>query len=604
MNPMGTSVGGSGIGLAGLGTQSNDKKKACIDSMYFYGPLFKKLKMSVAGKVVDSSAGSLSLKNISDASIKFVVFWDSKVGSVSSSVSSFLNVKNMKNTVVEETSYAKSSKDNNMNEATPRKTHMQTYVLNNSPKKPLFEHISDNNTKLLLSAKSCVLKKWCFELVKSFSLDVKLSAVPKKTNSNKLISVKKIFYRIDNFGGASTFSKFSEIIKASFTLELNMNKAKKLAVCEKIIVNNNLKRVNSHSDWKIIVKKIPVNIPKLAVVTVFSKFGEIVLVKLQLVGLWQKALIEFRSAKVVIMGWSVLVGKNFVHVALAIGNRELWISKNIYHALLYTFLISTSAHDLSELVAFYGEKTCFIGHNPNSYVCNRCAIICFENKASKLVAIGLVLVFKSNSAGYKRWVVSTQNQVCLASIYKKKQASITCSISFGSITWVQVVGNSFSHMIPLVTSGFSVLYKENSSLTDPPPYVLAGLNNCLASLECSLKLLTDQVFGIIRKLSFVELVPLTILSHTSSVAASAAVKENLNSDMMLDGTLLLFAPLLPVVNDLVTGLGLSSLKILISKVSGLESKMVALEVLIRSVLDRLDGLCFSFSLPALLLSSS
>ncbi|KAG9290840.1 hypothetical protein G9A89_010989 [Geosiphon pyriformis] len=51
-------------------------------------------------------------------------------------------------------------------------------------------------------------------------------------------------------------------------------------------------------------------------------------------------------------------------------------------------------YNLFDLLESYGGKTCFIGYNPSSYVCNRCVIVCFANEASKLAVIGFVPVFK------------------------------------------------------------------------------------------------------------------------------------------------------------------------------------------------------------------
>ncbi|KAG9286847.1 hypothetical protein G9A89_012397 [Geosiphon pyriformis] len=194
----------------------------------------------------------------------------------------------MANLVTKKTNYVSSnnSKSNDMvDNTTSRKTWTRTYVLGQPPRKPSFNNISDINNVLKLqsskfqgsnqlpSTKSHVLEKRSFEPVKLFALDVELSAMPEKTNGDKLIAIKKIFYQIDGFGGASTFSKFPGIIKASFTFEFNMKKAKELTICEKIIVNNNLKKVNSHSNQEMIVKEIPMDLPKSAIKSVFSKFG-------------------------------------------------------------------------------------------------------------------------------------------------------------------------------------------------------------------------------------------------------------------------------------------------------------------------------------------
>ncbi|KAG9307739.1 hypothetical protein G9A89_023304 [Geosiphon pyriformis] len=528
IEPVDTFAGGSGSVSAGLKFHSgnkNNKKKVHVDSVYSYGLSFKKPKrLEASGTIVDSLAGPLFTEILQATNIRHNKSWNSKIKSKKNSVSGILDVKNLKNTVTEKMSYVDSNTskmDDMMNNATLKKMQTKTYVLEQLPKVFSFVNISDDTNELVLpvpkfvGSNQLLFTKLC--PVKSFILDVELSTVPEKT----------------------------------------IRKVKELTIHKNIVVNDDVRQINKYLNWKVIVKKIPVDFLRLAVVVVFSKFGEI-------------ALNEFRSVKIANL-----------------------ISKDMYCALLYTFLVGTSVHDLSKLVAFYGEKTC--------------AIICFENKTSKLAVIGSVLVFKSmslywagfslayctrckqfghiivnclvggNSVGRKRWVVSTQDWVCLAT---------------------QVAGRFSFHITPLVTSGFGVLSKEKFSSMDFFLLVLAELNDYLASLECFLKLLTDQISGIMKKLSFVELVPLATLSYVFSVAASAAVKEDLNSDMALDGALLPSISSLPVVDDLVTGLGLSSLKMLIFKVSGLESKMVGLEVLIKFVLDRLDGLCSSSGLPA------
>ncbi|KAG9284842.1 hypothetical protein G9A89_003765 [Geosiphon pyriformis] len=97
-------AGVSGSGLTGLKTQLSTKKK-CVDSIYFCDASYKKPKKPVANDIVDLSAGSLSLVDISGVNSKPVVFWGSKVGSIESSINSFFDLKNIKNMVAEKTSY-------------------------------------------------------------------------------------------------------------------------------------------------------------------------------------------------------------------------------------------------------------------------------------------------------------------------------------------------------------------------------------------------------------------------------------------------------------------------------------------------------------------
>ncbi|KAG9287708.1 hypothetical protein G9A89_004111 [Geosiphon pyriformis] len=445
----------------------------------------------------------------------------------------------MKNTVVKKTSYADSnaSKINDaIGNTTPRKTCIRTYVLGSKLKTSSFNNLSDDNNNILtlsvpkfsgakhlLNIELCVLDRCNFQPVKSFALNIELSAVPKKTNSNKLIAIKKFFYQIDGFGGASTPLKFPEIIKSSFTSEMSLKKAKELMVSKKILVNDNVKQVNKHLDWKIIVKEIPIDLLKLAMESVFSKFEKIVSIKIQLIGLWQKTLVEFELSKIadlVAAEWSVLIRKDSVHMTKAVDDKQTW-------TLLYTLLVGTTAHNLSGLLAFYGRKTCFVGCNLAMYVRDRCAVICFSNETSKLAAIGLLPVFKSVnlhwislflaccakckqsdhvsefclldrfSGIYRKWIVTSQDQIYLANIYKKKQTPIAHPVSFGGLSWIKIVGrSSFSSL-----SSQNVLANVGSSSGMKPFLpVVNKINNRFAALECSLISLVEQVSKLAKKL--------------------------------------------------------------------------------------------------------
>ncbi|KAG9298834.1 hypothetical protein G9A89_015855 [Geosiphon pyriformis] len=93
---------------------------------------------------------------------------------------------------------------------------------------------------------------------------------------------------------------------------------------------------------------------------------------IQLIGLWQKVLVEFESSQVtdlVVSKWSILLGKDLVCVAKANTDKQTWDLKDSYCTLLYTLPIGITAHDLSDLVQSYGGKTCYISRNsaPVSY---------------------------------------------------------------------------------------------------------------------------------------------------------------------------------------------------------------------------------------------
>ncbi|KAG9289049.1 hypothetical protein G9A89_015598 [Geosiphon pyriformis] len=637
MEPVGFAAGGSGSILAGLGTQSGVKNKHSVGPQSC-GASYKKPKKPVAvGSLVESSAGVSNVMDESGDGPNIRRSWASEVNSEVDSVSGVSDLDNLENIVAEKTSYAESDAglDDDMNDAIPRKTRTHTYVLNSKLPPLSFNILSDGEDTLPLpNPKFCgsnclppvgshAPEKQSFNSSKSFALDIELSAVPGKTNGDKLVSIKKIFYCIDGFGGASTPSKFSGIIRSSFTSEISLNKAKKMTIGEKILVNDNLKKVNSRSDWEVIVKEIPMDLSKSVIEAVFSKFGKIILIKVQLIGLWQKALVEYESSEVadlVAAKWFVLMRKDSVRMAKACVDKQTWVSRDQHRVLLYTLPVGTTVHDLSELVKAYDRKTCFIGRNPTSYVCNRCAVICFESGASKLAAIDSVLVFKGvglcwaglslascihcklfghtavdcsvsrGPGGHGKCVVTFQDRVWLANIYRKKQAPIVHPVSFGGKTWAQVVGSSPSRVVSLGASDVGSISGSKAFSMDSSSSGAADIGGRLAVLEHSMEILSDQVSLILKKLSFVDLVSLAPSSSALSLVSPTAVVLDMDSGLALDSSLLSSASSPSNVGESIVDFSLSSSRVLTAKIGSLESNMVALEASVHSVLDRLDHL--------------
>ncbi|KAG9305698.1 hypothetical protein G9A89_022620 [Geosiphon pyriformis] len=108
---------------------------------------------------------------------------------------------------------------------------------------------------------------------KSFALDIDLSAVEEKSAMAKTQVIRKLFSEINGFGGATTASKFEEIIKSTFTSSESMEKAVLLAGKNNIIINSDLKRQGVRSDRAIVIKEIPMDTPKEMIVAAVSEFG-------------------------------------------------------------------------------------------------------------------------------------------------------------------------------------------------------------------------------------------------------------------------------------------------------------------------------------------
>ncbi|KAG9303766.1 hypothetical protein G9A89_018663 [Geosiphon pyriformis] len=143
-----------------------------------------------------------------------------------------------------------------------------------------------------------------------------------------------------------------------------------------------------------------------------------------------------------------------------------------------------------------------------------------------------------------------------------------------------------------ISSGAGLSLGVKLPLSKSNSLEVSCLNDYLAALKHSLELLSDQVSDILRKLSLVELASLVPSFCASLPADPMSVALVLDSNMAVNNVLPLIVSFFSVVIDKFAGhFDQSSSKILISKMSGLESKMVALEVSVNLVLAKLDVLC-------------
>ncbi|KAG9303874.1 hypothetical protein G9A89_005784 [Geosiphon pyriformis] len=127
---------------------------------------------------------------------------------------------------------------------------------------------------------------------KFFALDIDLVAIAGKSSQEKLSFIRKIFSSVNGFGGTSTPLKFGRVICVTFTLEKAMIAAGKLANDCGVVVNTDLKcLVNNRTNQNIVIKEIPVGTSIEVMHAVVSEFGVVVSIKMQLIELWQKAIV-------------------------------------------------------------------------------------------------------------------------------------------------------------------------------------------------------------------------------------------------------------------------------------------------------------------------
>ncbi|KAG9298517.1 hypothetical protein G9A89_018876 [Geosiphon pyriformis] len=401
-------------------------------------------------------------------------------------------------------------------------------------------------------------------------------SVENKSATAKTQLIKKFFSTINSFGGATTPSKFEGIIHSTFTSEASIEVATSLAREKGINVNSDLKRQGMKSDWAVVIKKISINTPKDMIITAFAELGQ---------------------ANLLVSKWLFLIGKNSVCIAKAVDQ---------FRALLFILLVGTIAHNLGTFLERTGGKTCIINRSleTGNKICY--AVVGFEfDDNMEFTKMNMVWCKKYRKFGHSalecdapvvspfepsrtfKKIVSDGHHLQLTKLYEKKSVSISCSTVFGSKSWAQVVslagfssgfhfsfGSSFSLSLSGASDsniGFSLTLANNSFL-----------NAHLAILECLLELLTDQVSGILKKLSGIELVPIATSSCVPLSVTPTSLVLHLNVNIVMDDMSLISAPSLSAVDDVVHNSSSSFFKVLTSKMGGLESKMVSISLVLEN----------------------
>ncbi|KAG9294014.1 hypothetical protein G9A89_019352 [Geosiphon pyriformis] len=365
--------------------------------------------------------------------------------------------------------------------------------------------------------------------------------------------------------------------------------------------------------------------PKEMIIATVSEFGQIKSIKIQLIGLWQKAVVEFAKLEQTVSlaaKWSFLIGKDSVRVVMTVGNRDTWASRDQFRALLFTLSVRTTAHDLGDLLDGANRKSyiinCFLETGNRFY----CAVVGFESNevlesafcmepilgGVKLSWARLNLVrceqcgkfshstlecdvkvtsTSKSSKSFKR-VVSNKNCLQLAQLYAKK-------VAFGGKLWAQVVSLAPSSNNPYFgfDSGFGSLSSGASDVIGPFLHMVpasTSLEAHFAFLECSVELLVDKVSDIVSKLENLVLVPPVFASSSQNLVVPVVATVEVDSDMALDDLKPVLLPF-SLVSFSTSELSSSSSKILTSKMGCLKSKLMALEALVCLVLEKFDQIC-------------
>ncbi|KAG9307347.1 hypothetical protein G9A89_017176 [Geosiphon pyriformis] len=281
-----------------------------------------------------------------------------------------------------------------------------------------------------------------------------------------------------------------------------------------------------------------------------------------------------------------------------------------------------TAHDLGTLLEGAGGKTCIINCSLETGNRTRYAVVCFESDEAiesafcmkpifgnvKLLWTRLDLVCCEQYEKFGHSVLecdaepaNLDTHLQLAKLYAKKKIPISHSIVFGGKSWAQVVSvASVSHGSRDGSGSGSLPFGASSSGSISPPISVIDLplGTHLGCLKHSVELLSDQISNILLRLDNLSLVrsapsssviPFVGTLHSSVFGSLMVADSDLGSNMMLNVPLI--QPIFLFSGNNNSQLGLSSSKVLISKIGILESKLVALDASIGSILVKLEQMC-------------
>ncbi|KAG9294785.1 hypothetical protein G9A89_000148 [Geosiphon pyriformis] len=367
---------------------------------------------------------------------------------------------------------------------------------------------------------------------KSFTLDINLVAIAGKSSQKKLNFIKKIFSDVNSFERAFTSSKFGGIICVTFTSEMAMMAVEKLAYDCGVVVNTDLKHL-----------EIPVGTSIEAVRTAVFEFGVVVLIKMQLVGLWQKTIADLLASKADV-------------------DKQTWNSKDEFKILLVQWVgkhVSSSAIQLTT-----------VGHTAPqclhlfAALCSSCNFLGHTSRNCKSAG-----VFSSPKG--KRAPLSAQDQFRLVKIYERKSALVSHLLAFGGKTWALMLG----------------------SIRNGKPFspVVNDLKKCLVSIESSLVSLVRQIGELAKRL---ELFMSAVSQSSSGCQLPVTLSlQNQGEDIVM-GVGLSNA----TSNKTAAVLGSTAS----SEIVKLENMLEGLFALVMSLSACLDGLALAGSAPSLPLS--
>ncbi|KAG9301965.1 hypothetical protein G9A89_021009 [Geosiphon pyriformis] len=184
----------------------------------------------------------------------------------------------------------------------------------------------------------------------------------------------------------------------------------------------------------------------------------------------------------------------------------------------------------------------------------------------------------------KRFLCSNLDKKCLVLIYAKKQAPVSCFVSFGGATWASVVSGSPKNLSStlFVETNMNIELVGDPKLTTVTTSEVAILASCVSVLKHLFENVSDQVADISHKLDRLLAVSL------ASFVVLPTLEHNPMLNMAVD-TLLFVPPMPSVIAAVAQDIFPSGFRVLTAKVGGLKTSLLVLENSIKIIMNKLNS---------------
>jgi hypothetical protein len=212
-----------------------------------------------------------------------------------------------------------------------------------------------------------------------------MSEIPGTSEDSKIRLISKALARLESFISirAVTNSGTKQIV-ALFGSANDAHRARKIKIDNETTIHMQEGTIHNTFEAKhktIRAWDIPLNVSQQDVRSAFSKYGEIKSIKLQTIGMWQSANIEYTNQEEydkLASRWSIPFKADLIRIYPFLNTKEIKQERSQYALRLINLPPGTTGYDMKTIIRDYKAQTCYIPRN-SDYRRKRFAILSFKD---------------------------------------------------------------------------------------------------------------------------------------------------------------------------------------------------------------------------------